>query len=261
LFKKIQPKIIFVVVSYGKETLIHAAKALKIPVVELQHGIISKYHMGYSFPHRQIKHTFPDYFFSFGKYWAQEIQFPIKKEKIYNIGYPYLEESLKRYDKKKSDTFVFISQWSIGENLSRFAVQFRKNTPNNIKIIYKLHPGEFDRWRKAYPWLIGSDIEVLDSDIPTLYAILAKSKWQAGVYSTAIYEGLAFGCQTYLVNLPGVETMDKLIRSGYATLIKTPEEINLTYHKNNSLELDYFYKSNSIYNFRTTIQEKFQLNL
>jgi len=217
--------------------------------------------MGYSFPHKKIKHTFPDYFFSFGEYWKQEAQFPIEKKNIYNIGYPYLEESLKCHDKNKTDTLVFISEGPIGEKLSKFAMRFKNNAPNNIQIIYKLHPGEYDRWRKAYPWLVGSDIEVLDSDIPSLYAILAQSKWIVGVSSTAIYEGLAFGCQTYLVNLPGVEYMDKLICSGYATLIEAPEEIKLTYNKNKLLELNYFFKNNSIHNFKTIIQEKFQLDL
>ena len=37
------------------------------------------------------------------------------------------------------------------------------------------------------------------SDIKTdLYEVFAKSRWQVGVYSTALYEGLCFGCSCFL---------------------------------------------------------------
>jgi hypothetical protein len=44
-------------------------------------------------------------------------------------------------------------------------------------------------------------------------------------YSSALYEGLAFGCQTILVDLLGVENMTPLLKKGYAQLIKAPDEI------------------------------------
>lgn len=230
--RKLSPKIIFVVVSYGdgNEILIAAAKSLCIPVVELQHGVISKYHMGYSFSEGFKKVSFPDYFFSFGSFWKDIVDFPIAKKKIYNIGYPYLEKSLHQYaNVKKTDMIIFISQGTIGKKLSKFAVQLKKFVPNHIRIVYKLHPGEYDRWRNEYPWLSESGIQVVDGQTPELYELFAQSKWQVGVYSTAIFEGLAFGCQTYLVDLPGVAYMDALINYGYAELINFPEEIIFQY--------------------------------
>ena len=49
MLNKIKPKIVVVVCSYGKEDFIEACKIKQIPVVEIQHGVITKYHTGYSF--------------------------------------------------------------------------------------------------------------------------------------------------------------------------------------------------------------------
>lgn len=253
VLKKINPEIVFVVVSSGREILISAAKKLQIPVVELQHGAISKYNMGYSFPYNQTKHTFPDYFFSFGEYSRQLVKFPISKERVINIGYPFLAESLKKYSNtQQNNTILFISQNTIGKELSQFAVKFKEIAPDNISVIYKLHSGEYDCWRKAYPWLEESDIQVIDGQTPGLYELFSTAKWQVGVYSTAIYEGLTFGCQTYLVDLPGVASVNDLIESGYAQLVSIPEEIALDYKKTD-IDRNYFFTEGWKANFNSAL--------
>ena len=45
-----------------------------------------------------------------------------------------------------------------------------------------------------------------------LYEYLAKSEYQAGVFSTALYEGVEFNCKTILLKLPGIEYMDQFIK-------------------------------------------------
>lgn len=258
LFKRIKPRVLFVLVGYGKEALVNAAKKLLIPVVELQHGTLSRYHMAYSFPNGDKKHYFADYFFSFGDFWNTAADFPIEQKKIKTMGYPYLYDSLAKYQNiEKQKTIVFISQGSIGKDLSKFALELRKITPLDINIVYKLHPGEYDRWKQEYPWLMDSDIRVIDSQSPDLYALLAIAQWQIGVYSTAIYEGLVFGCQTYLVDLPGVAYMDKLLESGYAQLVASPEEINLE-AKDVVVDADYFFAKDWQKNFEGALSEILQ---
>ena len=46
-----------------------------------------------------------------------------------------------------------------------------------------------------------------------LYEYLAKSEYQAGVFSTSLYEGIEFNCKTILLDVPGVEYMDKFIEN------------------------------------------------
>jgi len=145
LLKKVNPKLAFVVCSYGKETFIEACKSMEIPVVELQHGVISPYHLGYSFPGpKRAKRTFPDYLFAFGDFWKESMEFPIIPERIYSVGYPYLEDEAAHYaELKKEDQLLFISQGTIGKAMSQFAVALSKRKDFSPRIVYKLHPGEY----------------------------------------------------------------------------------------------------------------------
>ena len=52
-----------------------------------------------------------------------------------------------------------------------------------------------------------------------LYKQLATSEFQAGVFSTALYEGVEFNCKTILLDLPGIEYMDKFIEEYNPILI------------------------------------------
>lgn len=259
LFRIVKPKACFVLVSYVNEGFISAAKDLSIPTIEIQHGVISKYHMAYSFPHKNIKTTFPDYFFSFGEFWKQSLQFPISDNKIFNIGYPHLEARRSLLSKvNKKDVLIFISQGTIGKPLSQYAVRVKRYAPEYIKIIYKLHPGEYNRWKTEYPWLLDSGIDIVDSSNPDLYELFAEAKWQVGVYSTAVFEGLAFGCQTYLLNLPGVEYMQQLIDSGCAQLVDQTTDLSFHYQPQ-KINKEYFFADDWKSNFRNAISKILEL--
>jgi hypothetical protein len=234
LFSKYQTDIIFIICSYGKEAIICAAKELGIPIVELQHGIISPLHLGYDYPPNHNKVNFPDYFFSFGPAWGQMAHFPIPQEKIIPIGYQYLNTAvLKLKDVMKKDQVLFLSQGTIGDRLSDFAVNLLDHRPSHVSIVYKLHPGEYLRWRTEYKSLYDASekglITVIDGDNPPLYELMAESKWQIGVNSTALFEGMAFKCKTYIVDLPGIEYVETLIDNNEFFLVQKPEEIEFTY--------------------------------
>jgi len=142
------------------------------------------------------------------------------------VGYPYLEQAAHSYDGvETTDQLLFISQGTIGEQLSKFAVAVDQHPEISSEVVYKLHPGEYDRWRTEYPWLVDSDIEVVDSSEPALYRLFAESNGQVGVYSTAIYEGLQFGLETYLYDCEEGETLQPLLDDGVATLVSSVEQL------------------------------------
>lgn len=245
MLKYLKPKKVLMVVSYGLESLTLAAKNLGIPTFEIQHGIITDYHLGYSVPENDSKISFPDKLLVFGQFWKDSVNFSIPKEKIEILGFPHLQKTINLFSKiEKLDRVVILSQGTIGKNLSRFAVEFSDLYGKNIEVVYKLHPGEWGRWDAEYPWLKNAQeqgkINVVTGSSPSLYELFSSSKWQVGVYSTAIFEGLVFGCQTYLVNYPGIEYMDHLIKSGMAQVISTPQEIN-TSMKSQEIDGEYFF--------------------
>lgn len=263
ILEKANPKLVILVESCGKETFIEACKEAHIAVVELQHGVTGKYNPCHSFPGPgRLKRTYPDYLFIFGDFWKEDIQYPIGLDRVYSIGYPYLEREASKYlGVEKQDQLLFISQGTVGEKLSHFAVELSKRKDFPFTIVYKLHPGEYARWRSEYPWLLGTNIRVIDSDDVPLYQLFAESKIQVGLNSTAIYEGLYFGLKTILLDLPGVEYMDRLIEQQIARLVSSVDEIVETIQQQRFAEVDtgYFFKPNALNNVRKTIDELLSL--
>ena len=253
LFKKRNPKMVFVVVSYENLAIVAAAKSLGIEVIELQHGTITDYHLGYSYPEKtrlngEIPY-FPDKILTFGDYWINAKTCPISKENIIPIGFSYFEEQSRDYmDIDAIDNQVlFISQGVIGKYLSHIAYEFAKSQKD--KIIYKLHPGEYATWRQNYPELVEAsafdNFNVIDNSEIPLYELMAKSDYQIGAFSTAIYEGLMFNCKTFIVDVPGTEYLDDLIEEGYVFKISDVDDLIDNLHKFEPAYYDknFFFKS------------------
>jgi hypothetical protein len=237
---RVDPEVALVVTSYGKETFVAACQARDVPVVELQHGTLSRSHFGYSYPDRP-KRAFPDYVFTFGEFWHDAADFPVADDRLYPVGYPWLERGIERAraadgDRLSetadgTDRLVVLSQGTIGEPLSRFAVALATDgRARDYEVVYKLHPGEYADWRTRYPWLAAAADEdgrlrVVGAEGPRLYELFAGASALLGVYSTAVYEGLAFGLDAYLADLPGIGYVDALVADGTATLVESPAEM------------------------------------
>jgi len=226
LLERTDPELVVVVVAYGRETLIEACKRRGVPVVELQHGVIYDYHYGYSYPEGETKFAFPDYLFTFGEFWNENVRFPLPDDHVIPVGYPYLEERLSAYDNvERSEQLLFISQGTIGAELSRFALEVHDDDRIDHEVVYKLHPGEYDRWEDEYPWLARSDVRVIDEPEPPLYRLFAESTAQVGVGSTAVYEGLCFDLETFVFDTNGSDVLLPLVEDGTAATISTPDEL------------------------------------
>jgi hypothetical protein len=185
VLKRLKPKLVFIVCSYGNEAFIRAAKFLNIPTIEIQHGVINNFHLGYSYNKQLPKSSFPDFFFSFGRTWKDTTDLPVEKNRIYDIGFPNLEMQFDRRGKKvKLEQVLFLSQGIVGKQLSQFAVNFAEKNPS-FRVVYKLHPGEVGRWLTDYTSLrkasVDSTITVIDGEEPSLYSLLAESRIQVGV--------------------------------------------------------------------------------
>ena len=263
LLTKKNPKQVYVVVAYENKALVKAARDMGIEVLELQHGTISNYHMGYSYPdeHNIIENDdgdvrvsnieyFPDKILSFGKYWENASFYPLSSEDILPLGYGYFEVSSTEFKntEKKNNQILFISQGVIGKYLAQFAVGLLdKLNDEDYEFVYKLHPGEYDNWRQNYPELVDADknsnFRVIDNSETPLYKLFAESKYQVGAFSTAIYEGLQFDCVSFIVDLPGVEYLDILIDEGILCKVQSPDDmINNMDFIPKEYDKDYFFK-------------------
>jgi hypothetical protein len=262
IFKSVRPKVIFIVCSYaGREFYIEAAQALSIPVVELQHGSITPYNVGYSYDRGSCKHLSPNYFLSFGRFWEETVELPIENENVMTMGFPYLDRKFSITKKTKKKQILVISQWTIGKELAEFAVKLNQNLPSDWNLIFKLHPKESLDWKKHYVELANSNIKVLPGDSSSLHELLGESAIQIGVYSTALYEGLALGCRSYILEVSGSVNMEPLVKNGLCELVKHPSEISFQLRSNDlCVTKDYFFADSWEINLNKALNKWFSLD-
>jgi len=263
ILNKIKPKIIIEVCSYGFSRFLfnELAKKRGIEIVELQHGTMGKYHISYNFYKKLELDTFPEYIYLFGEYWKNNTRFPLEKENLIVTGFPYFESRLKELTinnrkRNKKENILFISQGTVGKELSRLAINLNNLIDHKkYNIIYKLHPGEYDRWKNEYPRLKESNIEVIANNKKNIYYYFSKCNFQVGVYSTAIFEGLGFNLKTFIYKIYGYHYMKDLYENNYAQLVISANDIinQLNNDKKNIKNKEFFWKSNSLKNIINNI--------
>ncbi|WP_443936880.1 hypothetical protein [Pedobacter sp. MW01-1-1] len=192
-----RPRLIFLEdASYGSRLFILlTAKNLNIPVVELQHGFINEEHFAYRLgagieKHPLSKLCYPDYFFAYGKFWADEINIP---SKTLIIGNPYLEKQLaisNSLQPEKIKTILFLSSAVAFAEAIEFLLKLEPlATQQGYKILFRPHPLEIDSLESRYHELVKAGIEFsLNS---TLYVDFSIAEIIIGELSTALFESMA----------------------------------------------------------------------
>lgn len=222
LIRDIRPKFGVTVVGYLQPAFIEACRHANIPIVEIQHGVISKFHFGYNHNVSFPSTYYPDQLWLWGSYWMNAADYA-PKIKLESVGYP-LFDNYRRHDQiKKEEICLFISQGSVGKKIADRARALREAVPG-LDICYRLHPSEFDGWRKNYSDLPKKNIRVLGAKDGSIYDWFKKSKYVIGGYSTALFEAVCMGCKVGVLNLPGIEYMEPLIEKKGATKIDTDWE-------------------------------------
>lgn len=233
LFKIKKPKKIFIICSPGFEAIIAAAKSLNIHTYELQHGSPSRGKLNYDYSSGISKFNFPDYFLSFGSFWTRNVKLPIPNKNIIPIGFPYLNKK-KNLKKKKLNQLLIISQIGKSKELINFTIKIRKRLNEKIDILFKLHPSEnSNEIQGLLNNLRRKKIKVIESKSSDMYKFLSESKWVLGVYSTSLYEALAFNCKIFVLKTSGYEFVKKLIEKNFFTLIKSASEMTKKMPLNN----------------------------
>ena len=195
LLKKINPSKIINVVSYSfiNQAFTYFAKKRNVPVFELQHGTVGKYHIAYNMGSIEMNktETFPDYFLAWGKNWIKNARIPILQEKIRFVGFPYFE-TFRLIENKKMELkqILILSQYR--NDIEEFSIKIAEKLPE-YKIVYKAHPSEYLtvgnllKCFKQFP-----NVQIIANDSIHLYELFRQSNFVIGVNSTAIIEAIAF---------------------------------------------------------------------
>lgn len=219
LLKRCKPKVIiqFFDPMPTKAIMNYNAKKLNIPIIEIQHGIVTTDEPIFlKFKNKNNARYLPDYLFSFGKKFLNKNNLAYNDNKIFYIGSPILQ---KRCKDKKEDKLtdkkiiLFLSQSNLGDKISQFANDTAKLLKNNkeFQIIYKCHPYELE---KNYEHLKDKNITIINNYDKDIYYYLSNAYIQVGIYSTSIYEGLAFNLPTFIIyNNFGFKGIKNILRN------------------------------------------------
>jgi hypothetical protein len=217
LLRRLGAETLYVVVGYFQQHVIGAARDLGIAVIELQHGTITPYHLGYSYPGRPAVGQQPDELWCFGRYWAETVDLPAGTSARV-VGWPqvYRAEGVT----KDPRLVLFCSQGTIGPRLLAMAGELAGSRPD-LRVVFRLHPSEH---RSDYG-TVPDAVELSEGDVSQTYELMAAATYQAGVSSTTLFEGMAMGCRTVVVGLPGWEYMAPAVDRGDAVLAHDSAEL------------------------------------
>ena len=221
-------KTMFLSHGYGASNMamLEGARLAGAHIIELQHGIISKYHLGYSYPNRTTVPHMPDELWCFGKYWIDTTPLPsAMKTKV--IGAPYVKKrALESTEPKNPKQVVFNSQGVVGKLILDFALETAR-LRKDLKIIFRLHPSEDIGTYRKFLLKCASVPEnfSLSARTPNIFALQAESGIQVGAFSTTLFEGMALGTRTICIDLPGSEYMDPAIALGDVIKVRSVEEL------------------------------------
>lgn len=229
VLNKILPLRVFYVVKNNNHPLIAVCNELKIPVEEIQHGIIHPYHMMYRYDHNTKAPYYPDRICLFGKYWTTVCPLPLSIDNFDYYATPITKYKDFRHGADASNRILLISQPTIGKQLVSFLTEVLKyDEALNYEWCYKLHPSEFNNWRTDYAALheLSKEgaVKVVDDFSESLFDLFKQHQLVIGVQSTAIFEALYFNCRVYIINLPTSEVLESMFPDQTNLLISKPEE-------------------------------------
>lgn len=232
MLERVRPRVLVNVIGYRlvHQILTVRARDAGIPVAEVQHGTIGAAHAAYNFAHGRRPPAFPDHLLTFGELWRELTPgLPLPAANVHAVGYGWLELQRHAYPRRASASgrrrVLFLSQRDIGAQLSQLAAALHARCGAELELCYRLHPSEAHGWQAAYPELHASGVRVEEATSRPLYAAQADADVQVGVYSTALLEGMAFGLQTVIVQLPGSEQLSFLVERGLAQSARDADEL------------------------------------
>ncbi len=267
MLTRMNPKIVVEVVSYSQQCMIinEICKELGITTIELQHGWIGKNHLAYNYPAGSVIRQFPDKIYLFGDYYKNDIRCPISKDKLISVGFPYYERELEKYREHqrmdKRYTVLFLSQGRFTRGLSDAAIELYKLIDSRkVRVIYKLHPSEYDDWKEIHPKLENSGVEIVGKDGIPLYDCFGASDAQVGVYSTTIFEGLGFRLRTFIYHQEFADYLNGLIELGIAELVESASDLWEKIQTQNMTDyrVEYFWKGHALMHLERELRSELE---
>lgn len=189
LFRIICPKKVIVSCDLQK-ALYYAAKVNDVPSFEMQHAAIVRDYISYSYPKGIISTSnisFADSYITLGSAWGTDMNIPSKN--IIALGNNHFYLNRGDIQKEKDNCFLVISTILHYKILRDYAIKLSSQY-SGYKVIYKLHPAEFDTYHDYISYFNSfPNIEVVKNEY-TIKELLIKSSLTILIYSSVFFEAL-----------------------------------------------------------------------
>jgi hypothetical protein len=210
LMKKYNPEAIFVVCYYSNFEMIRAAKKNNIPIIELQHGLVSTGHRAYYFSKPYGDEHLPDCFLSYGAYSSDVVTrgHVVRPGQTLDYGNSFLE--------------LVAGKLSISKELESIKNSFKKvicvtgQLPATdgplLKMIYEVHHlfpeicFIFKPRHKDPTQTFDQKANFLQRFDINTYELLKYCDYHITVYSTCAMECLALGRPNISIDIKGYYT-------------------------------------------------------
>ena len=235
LLEQLRPKLLLVECGYapGHMVVQLVAKRKGIPVLELQHGLITPDHPGYFFglsgQYDMRDSPFPDGLLVYGEHFKRVLigNPSICPASIIPVGYPYLQleykKRLRDIQKDEQEAILITSQPGLGEFWSDFAVSLAHEI--DIPVIIKPHPAEYSQASYIFRQALESGKVKVIQDNHSLYDLFSVASCHLSVASTSHLEAIAFGLKDVIVPIHGLEQHFEFLRERGVPCAETPQDV------------------------------------
>lgn len=158
--------------------------------IELQHGYITKNNIMYNYAYKivgdeRVKKGLPEYILTYGNWWNEQMNCPMKKISIGNPYHEYCKKNAIRVNENNNNITVI----GTGENTSKYIqlVDYLSTHFLNYRVKFRPHPGEFNKVKSIVKKRKNNI--VLD-EIPEIYESLSNTSIIIGEVSTVLFEAI-----------------------------------------------------------------------
>jgi hypothetical protein len=188
ILKRARPRLAFMTQNGIQKGLLHAARALSIPVVECQHGVINLMHPAYSYPAQLLTGDhllLPDVILLFSKYWERQCCLPgTEKVVVGNSHFHYAGPPSSR-----EGPAIFIDADPLHGYLGPLARDVASALPER-RFVLKIHPAQFPHQPEIAEDFAGlANVEVVGPE-KNMAELLCTASDAIIIQSTASYEAL-----------------------------------------------------------------------
>lgn len=232
VLQKINPKLVMVVTYYdlGGYALIYAAKNLRIPVVDIQHGVQGDFHHAYGSWNKVSKTGYnivPNGFWV----WSDEEERTIKNSfgitqdlKIFIGGNLSLKAVIDSFEfsKKENCIDVLITLQPFVDCLTAVEALMERSD-HNIRWWIRLHPGmmgELNDYIKKFEQFRNPNIFVKEASVSSLFDILSRMDIHITFHSSVIIDAATLGIPSISVSKDSELIYKKLIENNLLIVLE-----------------------------------------